>query len=115
MRRSGPKNISFALQKQSTSATRDIAGQLDMTDDDNWQTFATRRGSMMTPKGSEFWNVDQVDSNGVRKVEFVADSMTRLLTPHMRLRTGSRNLNIESVENLDGKNREVIVYCVEQK
>lgn len=115
MRRSGPKNLKFELQRLSTSATTDAAGEIDKTDDDNWTTFATRSGAMTTPKGTEFWNVDQVDSNGVRQIELIYDSKTKLLTPAMRLKRGSLKYNIESVENLDGKNREIVVHCLEPK
>jgi head-tail adaptor len=115
MRRSGPKNLKFDLQRLSTSPTTDAAGEIDHTVDGNWTTFAKRSGSMVTPKGTEFWNADQVDANGVREIGFVYDSMTRLLTTAMRLKLGTRKFNIESAENKDGKNREVVVHCVEPK
>ena len=115
MRRSGPKNLKFELQRLSTSPTTDIAGEIDHTDDGNWTTFAKRSGSIKTPAGSEFWNSDQLDANGGRQVDFVYDSMTKLLTPEMRLKIGTRKFNIESAENKDGVNREIVVHCTEPK
>ena len=115
MRRSGPYNKRLDLQRLSSSTTGDAAGEIDKGDDDNWDTFATRSACIMPAKGSEFWNIDQVDANGVYEISLIYDSLTKTLTPPMRLKLGSRIFNLESVFNVDEHNRVVTLHCVEPK
>lgn len=115
MRGSGKFNVKLDLQKVSTSATTDIAGQIDLTQDSNWSTFAKRSACIKPAKGSEFWNVDQVDANGMYEISFQYDSLTRTLGPRNRLKTGTRKFNIESVLNVDERNRVITVAAMDPK
>ena len=115
MRRSGPYNVKLDLQRISTAATTDAAGEIDVTVDASWTTFATRSACIRPAKGSEFWNADQVDANGVYEISLQYDSLTKTLTPPMRLKTGTRKFNIESVLNVDERNRVITVGCMEPK
>lgn len=115
MKRSGPYNTKVLLQRISTSATTDAAGELDLTVDASWATFATRSAWFKWASGSEFWNVDQVDANGVGEMGLVYDSLTKTLTPRDRVKVGSRVLHISSVNNVDERNRTVTVNVHEPK
>lgn len=115
MKGSGRYNTKIRLQRVSTAATTDIAGEIDLTNDSSWTTFAIRSAYLKPAKGSEFWNVDQVDHNGILECGMQYDSLTKSLTPAMRLLHGTRKLNIVSVFNVDEVNREVTLHVMEPK
>ena len=94
------------LEIQSETETRDAHGGVDR----EWGTIATRWASVAPLRGRELWEAQQVQSRvNIRVRMRPYDGLT---TSH-RLLFGARILNIESVLNLNERDREMEVLCIE--
>lgn len=101
------------IQQLNPAPTRDDAGAVDRTDDNNWQTYAARWASIKAISGTEINEADQTAARATHEVRLRSDSETRTITRQMRIIHGSRTLNIEHVSDLDAAKREMYLLCTE--
>jgi len=92
--------------ERNTNTTPDSNGQVKP----NWETLFTRYAYIRPLKGREYEQAHQMKSIetheiGLRYVD---------ITPRDRFRYGTRIFNIESVLNIDEKDRELICRCKEE-
>ena len=93
----------------------DAHGEVDLTLDRNWTTYATRFANIQTKGGREFWKVDKVDAdvNFLFRVPF--DKRTVGITSEMRIRLGTRIINIAAVYDVDEMHDVIEMQCKEPK
>ena len=75
-----------------------------------WATFAVLWAALEPLTGSEKIQAQQVNASVNMKatVRYYAG-----ITPQMRIRFGARTLQIASVQNIEERNREIDLMCVE--
>lgn len=73
-----------------------------------------RYGEIRSLSGAELVRAQQVQATVTHRVTVRSDTLTRQLQPAARLRLGARLFNVLWVDPVDGKNREVRVYCTEE-
>lgn len=77
-----------------------------------WTTLATVWAEVLDMSGSERFRAAQVQPGATVTVRIrYRDDVTS----KMRIRHGSRYLNIESVIDMEGRNRERLLICSEQR
>jgi len=95
---------------------RVIIEQVTSTDDgyggrsDAWATFATVWASVKPLRGHEYFQAQQMQAKVTHKVKI---RYLQGVTHKMRVKYGSRILNIVSVINPDEKSRELVLMCEE--
>ena len=78
---------------------------------DGWSTVATVWAAIQPLSGRELFAAQQLQAR--------ADLLVRIrylagVEPKMRVRFGARLLDIQAVRNLDERNRELELFCLEQ-
>lgn len=102
-------------------AVADDAGHIDLELDDNWKAYAERRAEIIETAGREFVQRRQVKATNTHLITVRADRITRLITTSMRVRFFDSALNDYRILNIDGVNvlgdraRELEIHCIESK
>lgn len=91
---------------ESTSELNDAYGEPDKT----WSTFATTWAAIEPQIGKEFFDASQVNAELVTRFRLRYHAG---ITPAMRVVYNSRNFNIESIVNINERNIELILTCIE--
>lgn len=78
----------------------------------SWVTLGTRFANVVPLSGRERFTAQQVQSDVTHRVEMHYDPTLQTKPVH-RLLFGSRALEIDSVVNVDERNRDVHVMCKE--
>lgn len=81
---SGRFDKRVTIQKLKT--TPDPPARLDPTDDDSWETYATRWAEIVETTGREYEHSDKVQSDVTHRVTLMFDSLTRSIQTAMRVR-----------------------------
>lgn len=95
---------------QSPPSTRNEYGEEEQ-DSDDWTTFARVWAAVIPLSGRELWNAQQVQGDVTHRVEI---RYLQGINPKMRVKFGERFLNIASVMNLDERNVEMHLMCMER-
>lgn len=103
------------VQKPSTTASEDTAGQIDLSVDANWETTAERYFKVMPSGGREYYRALIVDATTTHVLETPYDDKTKLIDPTFRLKIKgtTRTLHVSSAINVDERNRIVRIACEE--
>jgi len=115
--RSGRRTRTVIQQPVTSGA--DGFGQIDLTDDDNWTSYAARRAKLIEPLGGSEGNVND-QNRGVGRYRFTywADNLTRKITPQMRIKLTdlgtARYFQIEHVIDKGFLHREIEVTATER-
>ena len=109
---SGQFNKRVTIQSLKTTG-QDAYNQLDVTDSNNWQTYATRWMELIPKGGREFRLAQQQEADLTHLVRFISDSTTRGITPQMRILYDSRLLNVVDSYDVDGNQQVQECKCVE--
>ena len=109
---SGRFNKRVTIQQLKTGV-EDANNQTDVTDSNNWQTYATRWMELIPKGGREFRYAQQQEADLTHLVRFISDSTTRGITPQMRILFGSRVLNIVDSYDTDGRKQIQECKCIE--
>ncbi len=109
----GSLRHSVAIQKPKADATPDDFGVVDMTDDGNWTTVASRRAAVEPRSGSEFFHGNQVQAEITHLVTLRQDSLTEQIGPRWRLKYGSRVLQVERAYSLQERGQWIECQCRE--
>jgi SPP1 family predicted phage head-tail adaptor len=94
---------------QQATDTLDSAGEPIQT----WATYATRSAEVMPMGGRETFRLQQYYADATAVIRLRYDSLTKAITPEMRVSFDSRIFNIESMINVDELNREIKLVCKE--
>lgn len=105
----------ITIEKIKDNPQADAHGETDLTDDSNWETYATRFSSIQTKGGREFWKVDKVDADVNFLIRVQHDKRTAEITPRMRIRLGKRTINIAAVYDVDEMHEVIEMQCKEPK
>lgn len=103
------------VYKQSTSATPNAAGHVDLTDDDNRTVHCKRWVEIEPTSGRETVRGSQVRADATHIVRTREDDKTRTITPKMWLVHDSRRLEIITAYNVRERDVEVEMQCREVK
>jgi SPP1 family predicted phage head-tail adaptor len=94
--------------EQPADATDDIGGP-DLT----WTKYADRWASVAPSNGREYQQALAVVVDLAAVLRLRYDSLTRSITPRMRIVKGDRLWHIASVANDGERNKEMVLYCTE--
>jgi SPP1 family predicted phage head-tail adaptor len=79
----------------------------------SWATYITRWSELDTGSGREFVRAQQVIPELTAVVRMRSDTGTRAITPRMRIRYGSRYLQIAGVSDDGELRQEVVIWTTE--
>lgn len=113
--RAGKYDRRVTIQQIKSAASQNGYGEVDKTDANQWETYATRWANVVPQSGAESTQAKQVVARGTHTVFLRSDSLTRAITTKMRLLHGSVYLNIEDVHDAESALREVRLQCTEAK
>lgn len=108
-----PPRYTHTLLIEEPSGTADAAGQIDLTLDTNWSQVGRVRARFITRGGREGFAFRQVQASTTHIIECVSTSLTRSITPKMRLRMGARKFNIVEAYDVDEGRKTVRVVAEE--
>ena len=94
------------LEVQAATETRDAHGGVTR----DWRTVDMRWAAVEPLTGRELFEAQQVQGRATVRVRMRPYGD---LTPSHRLKFGDRVLNIDSIQNIDERDREMEVLCVE--
>jgi head-tail adaptor len=97
------------IEKPDPAATAGAGGHVDLSDDDNWTTVASRYASVRTRGGLEARAAEQTQGVNLLMVEMRSDPVTRTIQPNWRLKLDTRVFNIEAAYDID--NAKQFVRC----
>jgi len=103
----------ITIEQPDASAAANDYGETDLTVSGGWSSYAVRFASVQTKGGREFWKVDKVEAEVSHMLSVLRDSVTALITPRMRVKLGSRILQIVSAVDVDDARAEVQIQCKE--
>ncbi len=95
---------------QNTTQTQDTYGGVT----DSWGTYCTRFAGVKTFTGRESVEGQQIIGSRIIRFTLPYDSVTDAITTKMRISWDSRTFDIQDVENVDERNREVFLTCLER-
>lgn len=102
--RAGELRTPIIIESATTAA--DAMGQMTP----NWSTYATTRAAVSTQSAREALAAGQPRPIGT---VVIRTRWRSGVTTAMRVKIGSRVLNIGGVVNVDEANRELVLYCTE--
>ena len=103
--RSGSLRHYVTIQKVTVTQDSDTGEPSE-----SWSTLAQVWAAVEPLSGREFMNAQQVESQITHRVRIRARDD---VTPDMRISHDSRTLNIESVINIEERDRELHLMCTE--
>ena len=112
---SGNFNRRVTIQKIKNNPIEDSHGEVDQTDELNWETHAARWAEIQTKGGREFWKVDKVEADVSHLIRIPYDRLTMNIDSQMRIRLGDRTINIVSVIDVDERHEVIEMQCKEPK
>ncbi len=104
--RAGRLRHRIVIQEKSTAVTRGSYGE----ETTPWTTYKQVWSEIDPPKSREFFSANQTQAEVTTRVRirYLPD-----VKPNMRVKFGTRYLNINSIINPDERNKELIMMCNE--
>ncbi len=110
----GKYNQRVVIEKLKDNPPIDDAhGEVDLTDERNWETHSRPWASINTKGGNEFWRVDKVEANVSHMLRLQYDRETRDINQQMRIKFRGRTLNIAAAYDIDEMHREIEIQATE--
>lgn len=100
---------------QSPKTTLDALGQIDLSNDANWTTVATRSCSFKTRGGSESYLFNQVDGEVRHLVDMRSDTTTRAIKASWRIVFDGRKFDIRAAYDVDEMRQTVRLELTEHE
>jgi SPP1 family predicted phage head-tail adaptor len=99
-------NLRHYITIEQQTETFNSEGELVTT----WSTYKSVWAEILPLVGREFWASKQVNSEttGKLRIRYISG-----ITPKMRIKFGSRILNITGIVNTEEKNKEIVIYYSE--
>ena len=102
-----------SVERVKSSATPDETGKVDLTSDANWETYWSGRLEDIPVTANERIYANQPVADITNRITLRRDSTTVAITPRMRVRIGSRKLNITKSIGVGNPPRLIELSCVE--
>ena len=112
---SGNFNRQITIEKVKDNPLRDVSGEVDLTLDGSWETYAVRWSEIQTEGGREFWKVHKVEAEVSHLVRVPYDRVTIGINSRMRIRLEGRTINIVSAIDVDEMREIIEMQCKEPK
>ena len=81
---------------------------------ENWQYYATRRASVKPIRGREYFTSKEVASEVTHRIVMRHDRKVGAITPKDRIVMGSREFDIDSIMNIEERDRMLEIMAVER-
>jgi SPP1 family predicted phage head-tail adaptor len=107
----GEYNRPVTVENIKSDATENAYGEVDLTADASWETYAARRAKVVTKGGREFWKVDKVEADVSAVFWLRYDSTTVDITPEMRIALGTADYQIISAVDVDNAHEEIEIQA----
>lgn len=95
---------------QQLTETQDAEGGLV----ESWATYAIRSASIVPLNGTEYFQSRQFQNDVNYRIRLRYDSITKDITPKMRISWDSKIFDIESIINPMERNKELVLMCIER-
>lgn len=112
---SGNFNRRVTVQQIESNPETDAHGEVDLTNEANWETYAVRWAEIQSEGGKEFWKVNKVNAEVSHLIRIPYDRLTLGIDSKMRIRLGDRTINIVSVVDPDERHEVIEMQCKEPK
>lgn len=112
---SGNFNRRITIQKVKSNPIKDVNGEIDLADERNWETHASRWAEIQTKGGREFWKVDKVEAEVTHLIRIPYDNFTKSITSEMRIKFENRFINIAAAYDIDESHDVIEMQCKEPK
>lgn len=103
------------LTVEQPGTTKDAAGHVDLTDDDNWEYVGRIKARFITRGGKESYVFKQTQATSTHVIEAMANSTAKAIDPSWRLKFGTRIFEINAVNNVDEMNKVIRIEATEPK
>lgn len=104
----GSRRRRVTIQRDA-GTSRDGGGQIVP----NWQALGKRWASVEPLNGIERWSERQINPELTHKVGFEWDELTSTLTAKMRIKDGTRYLNVVSTKDIEERHKSIECLCKE--
>lgn len=101
------------VQKQKSTATAGASGRVDLTNDANWCRVWSGRGELIAITAKETVYAQQPIGDITHRVTLRKSERTEDITPKMRVKIGSRKLNITKAIEVGNPARLIELSCTE--
>lgn len=101
------------IERVKADAVKDESGRPDLTDDDNWETYIARRIELIAITAKESIYAQQPMGDITHRVTLRRDDETAAITSKMRVRVGTRKLNITKSIDVGNPPRLKELSCTE--
>lgn len=112
---SGNFNRRVTIQRIELNPETDDHGEVDLTDDANWETYAVRWAAVKNMSGREWWKSNKINAEVTLIIKIPYDRFTQNINSKMRIRLGDRTINIVAVTDPDEMHEVIEMQCKEQK
>lgn len=103
-----------ALQRPNDAATTDDFGDIDLSNDANWTTVATRRAKIEPVGGGERFAGGQVQAGITHVVSLWWDPAIASVKSRWRIVHGSRKLHVDRAYTVGERARQIECHCQEK-
>jgi SPP1 family predicted phage head-tail adaptor len=101
------------IERPDPEATADETGKVDLADDANWETYSTVRIELLAVTANERVYAQQPVGDITHRVTMRHNVLTASITPRMRVRVGTRKLNITRAIEVGNPARLIELSCTE--
>ena len=113
---SGNFNQRVTIEEEESNPETDAHGEVDLSDDGNWQTYAVPWANIKTKGGKEWWKSHKSNAEVTHVIRIPYDRLTQGIDSKMRIRLGnSRIINIVAVYDVDEMHEVLEMQCKEKK
>ncbi len=112
---SGNFNRRVTIQRIELNPETDAHGEVDLTDEGNWETHAVRWANIKTKGGREWWKSDKINAEVTHVIQIPYDKLTQNIDSEMRIRLGDRTINIVAAYDVDEMHEVIEMQCKEPK
>ncbi len=81
---------------------------------ENWQYYATRRAGFKSIRGREYFSSKEVAADITHRIVMRYDKKVGAITPKDRIVMGSREFDIDAIDNVQELNRWLVINVVER-
>ena len=112
---SGNFNRRVTVEQVESNPETDDHGEVDLSDDGNWVTYAVRYADIRTKGGREWWKSDKIHAEVTHVIRIPYDRLTQKIDSKMRIRLGDRIINIVAAYDVDERHEVIEMQCKEPK
>ncbi len=103
------------IQSVKDDATPDGNNEIDLTDDDSWEDYCSPWAEILTRGGAERFASDMIQAGQTHRLYVRWNSLTKSITPRMRVKYGTRIMGILAAEDEDQRHQWMQLDVAEAK